>query len=52
MSLDLELKSGSRRTRRQVTGHGFSPGRIMLKLAMTAAALIAAVYVWRGLRER
>ena len=52
MSLDLELKSGSRRTRRQVTGHGFSPGSIMLKLAMAAAALAAAVYVWRGLRER
>jgi uncharacterized membrane protein (DUF485 family) len=52
MSLDLEQKSGFRRHRRPTAGHAVTPGWIMLKIVMAAAALIAAIYVWRGLRGR
>ncbi len=52
MSLDLEQKSGFRRHRRPTAGYAVTPGWIMLKIVMAAAALIAAVYVWRSLRGR
>ncbi len=52
MSLDLELKAGSSRQRRPTAGYAVTPGKIMLKIVMATATLVAAVYVWRGLRER
>jgi hypothetical protein len=34
-----------------VAARAFRPGRIMLRMLMTVAALIAAIQVCRGLRE-
>lgn len=52
MRLDLDVTNGFGRQRRPMAKNAVIPGRIMLKVLMTAAALIAAVYVWRGLRNR
>ena len=52
MRLDLDLTPGFRRQRRSKAGYAVMRGRIILKALMAVATLIAAVYVWRGLRDR
>jgi len=52
MSIAFDLTSGASRQRRPTTGNTFKPGRVMLRVLIIVATLIAAVYVWRSLRER
>ena len=52
MRLDLDLTPGFSRQRRSTTGRAVTGGRFILKALMAVATLIAAVYVWRGLRDR